>query len=60
MDIDSFVMKIKTHDFYKDISNDLDNWFDTSNFDVNDNSPLSIGKNKKVIGKFKDELVVVK
>ena len=60
MDIDSFVMKIKTHDFYKDISNDLDNWFDTSNFDANDNSPLSIGKNKKVIGKFKDELVVVK
>ena len=27
-----------------------------SNFDANDNRPLPIGKNKKVIGKFKDEL----
>ena len=53
---DSFVMKIKTDDFYKDISNDVDKWFDTSNFDANDNRPLQIGKNKKVIGKFKDEL----
>ena len=56
MDTDSFVMKIKTDDFYKDISNDVDKWFDTSNFDANDNRPLPIGKNKKVIGKFKDEL----
>ena len=49
-------MKIKADDFYKDISNDVDKWFDTSNFDANDNRPLPIGKNKKVIGKFKDEL----
>ena len=56
MDTDSFVMKIKTDDFYKDISNDVEKWFDTSNFDANDNRPLPIGKNKKVIGKFKDEL----
>ena len=56
MDTDSFVMKIKTDDFYKDIGNDVDKWFDASNFDVNDNRPLPIGKNKKkVIGKFKDE-----
>ena len=29
---------------------------DTSNYDENDKRPLSIGKNKKVIGLFKDEL----
>ena len=56
MDTDSFVMKTKTDDFYKDISNDVDKWFDTSNFDANDNRPLPIGKNKKAIGKLKDEL----
>ena len=28
----------------------------SSNYDKNDNRPLEIGKNKKVIGKFKDEL----
>ena len=56
MDTDSFVMKIKTDDFYTDISNDVEKWFHTSNFDANDNRPLPIGKNKKLIGKFKDEL----
>ena len=56
MDTDSFIMKIRTDDFYKDISNDVDKWFDTSNDDANDNRPLPIGKHKKVIGKFKDEL----
>ena len=29
MDTDSFVMYIKTEDVYKDISNDIDRWFDT-------------------------------
>ena len=47
---------ILKHDFYKDINNHVDKWFDTSNYDENDNRPLEIGKNKKVIGKFKDEL----
>ena len=55
-DTDSFVIHIKTEGFYKDISNDVDNWFDTSNFNKNDNRPIEIGKNKKAIGKFKDEL----
>ena len=31
-DTDSFIMHIKTDDFYKDISADVDKWFDTSNF----------------------------
>ena len=55
-DTDSFIMHIKADDFYKDISADVDKWFDTSNFNKNDNRPLEIGKNKKVLGKFKDEL----
>ena len=56
MDTDSFIMHIKTEDFYKDIAGDVDKWFDTSNYDKNDNTPLPIGKNKKVIGMFKVEL----
>ena len=55
-DTDSFIMHIKTDDFYKDISADVNKRFDTSNFNKNDNRPLEIGKNKKVLGKFKDEL----
>ena len=36
-DTDSFIMHIKTDDFYKDISADINKWFDTSNFNKNDN-----------------------
>ena len=54
MDTDSFIMNIKANDFYKDISNNVDERFDTSNYEVN--SPLPTGKNKKVIGLMKDEL----
>ena len=42
--------------FFEDIICNVDRWFDTSNLDKNDNGPLKIGKNKKLIGKFKDEL----
>ena len=56
MDTDSFVISIKTEYFYKDIANDVERWFDTSNYDKNDKRPLPIGKNKKVIGLFTDEL----
>ena len=45
MDTDSFIINIKTNDFYKDISNDIENRFDTSNYEVN--RPLPTGKNKK-------------
>ena len=54
MDTDSFVMNIKTEDFYKDIVNDVEKRFDTSNYEVD--RPLPTGKNKKVIGLMKDEL----
>ena len=51
MDTDSFVMHIKTNDFYKDIAGDVKNRFDTSNYEAN--RPLPTGKNKKVIGLMK-------
>ena len=54
MDTDSFVMNIKTNDFYRDIANDVESRFDTSNYEVN--RPLPTGKNKKFIGLMKDEL----
>ena len=56
MDTDSFVIYIKTEDFYRDIAGDVERWFDTSNYDEKDKRPYAIGKNKKVIGLFKDEL----
>ena len=43
-----------TEDFYKDIANDVEKWFDASNYDQDDKRPPPIGKNKKVVGLFKD------
>ena len=54
MNTDSFIMQIKTKDFYKDIANDVEKRFDTSNYKCD--RPLPTGKNKKVIGLMKDEL----
>ena len=54
MGTDSFVMNIKTEDVYKDIANDVEKRFDTSNYEVD--RPLPTGKNKKVIGLMKDEI----
>ena len=51
MDTDSF---IKTNDFYEDIASDVENRFDTSNYEVN--RPLPMGRNKNAIGLMKDEL----
>ena len=53
-DTDSFIINIKTNDFYEDIASDVENRFDTSNYEVK--RPLLMGKNKKVIGLMKDEL----
>ena len=54
MDTDSFVVNIKTKDFYEDISQDVNKRFDTSNYTFD--RPLPIGVNKKVIGLMKDAL----
>ena len=50
----SFIMQIKTEDFYKDIANDVEKRFDTSNYEIN--RPLPTGKNKEVIALMKCEL----
>ena len=47
MDTDSFITYIKTEDFYKDIADDVECKFDTSNYEVD--RPLSTGKNDKVV-----------
>ena len=54
MDTDSFIMNLKTEDFYKNIANDVEKRFDTTNYEAD--RPLSTGKDKKVIGLMKDEL----
>ena len=56
MDTDSFITYIKTEDFYEDIANDVERWFDTSNYNKDTKKPLQTDVNKKVIGKFKDKL----
>ena len=56
IDTDSFVMHIKTKDFYKDVAGDVERWFDTYNYGEKDKRPPPIGKDKKVIGMLKDEL----
>ena len=56
MDTESFVIHIKTEDFYEDIADDVEKWFDTSNYSKDDNRLFPIGRNKKAIGLFKDEL----
>ena len=55
MDTDSFIIHIETEDFYKDIADDVDKWFDTSGYNKDDNK-LPVGLNKKVLDIFKDEL----
>ena len=56
MDTDSFIIHVETKDFYKDIVQDVNKWFDTSGYNEKHNRPLPIGINKMIIGKFKDEL----
>ena len=53
-DTDSFIINTKAIDFYEDIASDVENRFDTSNYEVN--GPLPMGKNNNVIGLMKDEL----
>ena len=47
MDTDSLIIQIKTAGFYKDIANNVEKWFDTSNYDEDDKRPLPVGKKKK-------------
>ena len=56
MDTDSFVINMFTEDFFEDTNNDVERWFETSNYDQNDKRSLPMGMNKKVIEMFKDKL----
>ena len=51
---DSFIVHVKTADIYKDIAEEVETRFDTSNFEID--RPLPKGKNQKLIGLMKDEL----
>ena len=54
MNTGSFVIHIKIEYFYEDAANDVEEWFDTSNYD--NNIPIPIDKKKKLIDLFNDEL----
>ena len=54
-DTDSLMCEIETEDFYKDISGDVKDRFDTSDYPENHPSGIPTGINKKVLGKMKDE-----
>ena len=54
MDTDSFIANVKRDDIYKDIAENIETRFDTSNFKLG--RPFPKEKNKKVIGLMKDKL----
>ena len=54
VDADSFIVNVKTDDIYKNITEDVETRFDTSNYELD--RPLLKEKIKKVIGLLKDEL----
>ena len=59
IDTYSLIVIIKADDTYKDITEDVETRFDTSNYELECSSvdrPLPDGKNKKVIGLMKDGL----
>ena len=51
MDTDSFIVHVKPDDIYKDIAEDVEARFDTTNYELE-----RLLKNKKIIGSMKDEL----
>ena len=55
-DTDSLMYLIQTDDFYHDIRKDIMKKFDTSDYYDYHPSGIKTGVNKKVIGKFKDEV----
>ena len=54
-DTDSFLYEIETEDIYKDISGDVKDRFDTSDYPEGHPSGIPTGINKKVLGMMKDE-----
>ena len=54
MDTNSFIAHVETDDIYKDIAEDVEKRFNTSNYEID--RPLPKGKNKKVVALMKDKL----
>ena len=54
MDTDSFIAHIKTKNFYKNIADDVEKRFGTSNYGTE--KPLPKGRNEKILGLMKDKL----
>ena len=46
IDTNCFIINIKTNDFYQDISKDVEEWFDTSNYEVKRALPQNKDKKK--------------
>ena len=55
MDTDSFIVHVKIENIYKDIAEDVETRFFTSDFELD--RPMPKGKRKKVIWLMEDELV---
>ena len=55
IDTDSLAYEIRTKDFYKDIDDDIEKRFDTSDYPTNHSSGIKTGLNSKVLGMFKDD-----
>ena len=53
-DTDGLMLYIKTEDFYEDIKSNIDKWFDTSNFPINNKFGIK-PVNKMKLGCFKIE-----
>ena len=56
MDTGSFIIPIITEDLFKDIAEDVKKRFGISKYNEDNERPLPVGMNKKVIGFSKDEL----
>ena len=57
-DTDSLILEIETDDFFADTGEDVEKWFDTSKYPKDHfaaKNGFPVGKNKKVLGMFKDE-----
>ena len=55
IDTDSLTYEIRTKDFYKDISPDIEKRIDTSDYSSNHSSGIKTGLNSKVFWMFNDE-----
>ena len=56
MDTDSFIIQIKTDNFYRDIVDDVKKLWNTSNYGEDDKGPPPSDMNQKIIGLMKYEL----